>query len=255
MSQDYASSVQEMQNSQLNRRIEDWKSRLIDLSKRNNLLYFRQTKSNLAISSPDAETIFQKLVLKRHHLEFWLPVDEENGSQEPVVTNKTKSAKQRPSANQLVCEGMARKDLENRLKNLHRRSLSDYRERGVRVLHAAFGMLVWKDIATSEEILSPLIVVPIELTRETVRQPFSISVPPVEEEAVLNPALQVKLKSDYKRELPPLPEDWENQSLTDCLNSISKVAESLGWKVEPTIEIGLFSFHKLVIYNDLDRKC
>ena len=39
--------------------------------------------------------------------------------------------------------------------------------------------------------------------------------PPVEDEAVLNPALQAKLKNDYKIELPPLPEEWEEPKLAD----------------------------------------
>jgi len=242
----------EMQNSQLMKRVEDWKSRLIDLSKRNSLLYFKRTRSNLNVSNPDPETVFQRLVIKRKQLEFWMP-PEEAASQgqmaETIIPEKPKT----PAANQLVCNGIARKDLENTLKNLNRRSLSDYRERGVRILHAAFGMLVWKEIDTQEEIRSPLIIVPIELERETVRQPFSIAVPPVEEEAILNPALQVKLRTDYKLELPPIPEDWENHNFTDYLSSVSKVAEGLGWRVETTLEIGLFSFHKLVIYNDLDQ--
>ena len=37
------------------KRVEDWKSRLIDLSRRNNLLYFRKGKrGNLPITQPDA---------------------------------------------------------------------------------------------------------------------------------------------------------------------------------------------------------
>jgi len=175
VSQDYASSVKEMQNSQLMKRIEDWKSRLIDLSRRNNLLYFKRTRSNLAVSNPDPETVFQKLVSKKKKLEFWVPPEEETA---PGINSgrEQPSGAQKPTANQLVCNGIARKDLENTLKNLNRRSLSDYRERGVRILHAAFGMLVWKEIDTQEEIRSPLVVVPIELERETVRQPFSIAV-------------------------------------------------------------------------------
>ncbi len=82
------------------------------------------------------------------------------------------------------------------------RSLLDYRERGVRILHAAFGTLNWVDLETKENVQSPLILVPLELTRDTIRQPYAIAVPPVEEEAVLNPALQAKLKNDYKIELP-----------------------------------------------------
>jgi hypothetical protein len=58
-------------SSPVMRRIEDWKSRLIDLSRRNNLLYFRRTKSgNLSVSRPSAETVFDGLVLRKRHLEI-----------------------------------------------------------------------------------------------------------------------------------------------------------------------------------------
>ena len=93
-------------------------------------------------------------------------------------------------------------------------------ERGVRILHAAFGTLNWVDVETKENVQSPLILVPLELTRDTIRQPYNIAVPPVEDEAVLNPALQAKLKNDYKIELPPLPEEWEEQKLADYFNLV-----------------------------------
>lgn len=157
----------------------------------------------------------------------------------------------KPSTNQILCEGISRVDLEKILKKLNRRSLSDYRERGVRILHIAFGMLVWKEASTNEEVHSPIIIVPIELLRKSVWEPFTVSVPPVEETAILNPALQVKLKVDYKIELPPFPENGEN-ILTDYFNAVLMAVEKFGWRVEKTAEIGLFSFHKLVIYKDLD---
>ena len=243
------------------KRIENWKCRLIDLSKRNNLLYFKQSKrGNLAITSPDPKNVFGKLVLKQNHLEFWMPPEEQQpttaaGTQKGKNTQNPLPPKEKEeniSPNQLVCEGVNRSDLEKILKNMHRRSLLDYRERGVRILHAAFGLLIWRDIITSEEIRSPLIMVPIELSKENIRKPFAISVPQVEEEAVLNPALQVKLKNDYKIDLPPLPEEWEPDTLTSYFDAASKVVAEQGWKVEATLQIGLFSFHKLVIYNDLE---
>ena len=239
----------------LKRRIEDWKSRLIDLSRRNNLLYFKPSKrGNLSVSSPNMEKIFNRLVLRKRKLAFWYPPESETPQGQPQ-TNTTLpflTGKDQSAANQLVCEGFGRTDLEKVLKNLHRRSLLDYRERGVRILHASFGMLVWKEKETSEEVRSPLVLVPIELARASFRDPFHISVPPIEEEVVLNPALQVKLKTDFKIELPPLPEYWEYSSLTDYFSAVTQIATKLGWRVETTVEIGLFSFHKLVIYNDLD---
>ncbi len=125
-------------------------------------------------------------------------------------------------------------------------------ERGVRILHAAFGTLNWVDSETKENVQSPLILVPLELTRDTIRQPYTIEVPPVEDEAVLNPALQAKLKNDYKIELPPLPEEWEEQKLADYFKLVDQAVAEMGWKTESSIDLGLFSFQKLVIYKDLE---
>ncbi len=261
--------------SQPMKRVEDWKSRLIDLSKRNNLIYFHKAKrGSLPISQPDMQAVFNALVLKKRRLEFWSPPEETKTPEEPEKTRgkgkaKAKTAKanvkasvkdssavteepKSPSANQLVSGGLTRVDLERNLKSLQWRSLLDYRERGVRILHAAFGTLNWVDAETKESVQSPLILVPLELTRDSIRKPYAIAVPPVEEEEVLNPSLQVKLKNDYKIELPPLPEEWENQNLSDYFNLVNQAVSEMGWKVEPSVDLGLFSFQKLVIYKDLE---
>ncbi len=257
------------------KRVEDWKSRLIDLSKRNNLLYFHKSKrGNLSITQPDLQRIFETLVVKKKRLEFWQPQEtntetiektkankkgklkegriETKTSDPSVEANLTFELQKRPTANQLVVGNQNRMDLERSLKNLQSRSLLDYMERGVRILHAAFGTLNWVDIETKEKVQSPLILVPLELTRETIRQPYNIAVPPVEDEAVLNPALQAKLKNDYKIELPPLPEEWEEQKLVDYFNLVEQTVSEMGWKTEPSVDLGLFSFQKLVIYKDLE---
>ena len=273
--------------SQPMKRVEDWKSRLIDLSRRNNLLYFKRNKrGNLPITQPEEQAVFNALVLKKRRLEFWMLQEEakaplkaaklkskattkmEGKGKNAKVEAKTAEApvkaemleipvqvekpKQRPTANQLVSENLSSMELERNLKGLQWRSLLDYRERGVRILHAAFGTLNWVDSETKEKVQSPLILVPLELTRDTIRQPYAIAVPPVEEEAVLNPALQVKLKNDYKIDLPPLPEDWENQTLQDYYNLVNQAVAEMGWKVESSVDVGLFNFQKLVIYKDLE---
>ena len=260
--------------SQPMKRLEDWKSRLIDLSRKNNLLYFKKNKrGNLAVTQPDQQTVFNSLVLKKRKLEFYMPQEEAKAAEKaeklkgkakattakmagkgkgakaeakvakaPVkaamqeaVTDKptaSEEPKQRPTANQLVCGNMSHAELERNLKGLQWRSLLDYRERGVRILHAAFGTLNWVDMETKEKVQSPLILVPLELTRDSIRQPYVIAVPPVEEEAVLNPALQTKLKNDYKIELPPLPEDWENQNIADYFKLVNQAVAEMGWSTE-----------------------
>jgi len=124
-------SFQENYGSPMTRRIEDWKSRLIDLSRRNNLLYFKPSKrGNLSVSSPNMESIFNRLALRKRSLEFWYPPEEPEVSKRQSQSNTPFSllnGKISPTAKQLVCEGTSRSDLEKVLKNLHRRSLLDYR--------------------------------------------------------------------------------------------------------------------------------
>jgi hypothetical protein len=253
------------------KRVEDWKSRLIDLSRKNNLLYFHKSKrGNLPITQPELQKIFNALVVKKKRLEFWQPKEtkpetpekskdkskkgkvEAKTSIPPVEVNLTLDEPKRPTANQLVSGNLSRMDLERNLKSLQSRSFLDYMERGVRILHASFGTLNWVDLETKEKVQSPLILVPLELTRETIRQPYNIAVPPVEDEAVLNPALQAKLRNDYRIELPPLPEEWEEQKLADYFNLVEQTVSEMGWKTESTVDLGLFSFQKLVIYKDLE---
>ncbi|MGB4438165.1 MAG: DUF4011 domain-containing protein, partial [Sedimentibacter sp.] len=62
-----------MQNIDL--KIEFWKKRLLDLGKRNKLIYFKETKrSNIAITSPGLCDIFNALVFEEKSLRFSNPL-------------------------------------------------------------------------------------------------------------------------------------------------------------------------------------
>ena len=77
--------------SQPMKRVEDWKSRLIDLSRRNNLLYFKKNKrGNLTITQPDQQAVFNTLVLKKRHLEFWAPPEEDEAPEKPAKSDNAK---------------------------------------------------------------------------------------------------------------------------------------------------------------------
>jgi len=266
------------------KRVEDWKARLIDLSRKNNLLYFRKEKhGNLPITQPDPQKIFDTLVVKKGQLEFFsLPQTPKAQKAKTEQKSKAKGKKasgkataqkvqlevrtapahpetatieeapKKPGANQLVSDKLTPQELDRALRALERRALLDYRERGVRILYAAFGILNWVDAETKEKVQSPLILVPLELGKETIRAPYSITVPPVEDEAVLNPALIAKLKNDYKIDLPALPEEGDELTLTHYYKQVEGTLSEIGWKTEASVALGLFSFQKLVIYKDLE---
>ncbi len=234
--------------SRVIRRVDDWKLKLIDLSRRNRLVHFRLTRSsNIRFERPGMNVIFERLVVKDRPWEIWQPPSERHG-----LPNSRSNARapRRPKRTQLVPAEVEPGQLERILRNLSRRSASEYRERGVRLLHMTFGMLDWTESGTSQPIRSPVVLSPVELTRKTTRDLYRVQVPVVEEEAILNPALKLKLQYDYKIDLPPLP-DFEEQSITDYLRDVEKTIKDMGWSVEPIVQMGLFSFYKLVMYQDL----
>ena len=248
----------------LDLRLDEWKQRLIDLTRRNRLLYFRPTKaSTLSITAPEAETIFDRLYVEEKHWNFWLPSavepnEEEASTQKvnstdddlPTTTQGAETANADDvGADELVCAGVGRKRLEATLKNIFRKAHTDYQERGVRILHLAFGELAWKETEASDFNLSPLVLCPVELRRETASDPYELHW--AEEDAVLNPALLAKLRSDFRIELPPAPDEWETAALTDYLAATAAKARALGWEVRETVYLGMFSFHKLGMYQDL----
>ncbi|MFQ6053822.1 MAG: DUF4011 domain-containing protein, partial [Candidatus Bathyarchaeia archaeon] len=231
--------------------MEDWKRRLIDLSRRNRLIYFTPTRSsNIRIERPDMTAVFERLVVLGRSWEIWQPPPAETGGGAGAPSGRR--ALRRPKRTQFVPAGVEPRQLDRALRNLRRRSASEYRERGVRILYVTFGMLNWKEPGSPQTIRSPVVLTPVELSRKSRRDLYRIEVPAVEDEAILNPALKLKLEYDYGIELPPMP-DFEEQGLEEYLEAVAEVGKDLGWSVEPVVEMGLFSFHKLVMYQDLSE--
>ena len=200
----------------INARIAQWKERLIDLSRRNNLIYFRRTRNVLFVESPSIKDIFEQFTIKEKSFGFWyptLPVDssqldlleftEEEMLDAQEIPNPTP-----PKTREFKTHIESYRDLQRILRNLYRRSQLDHRERGVRILHLALGMLHWIETESSEqEVHSPLILCPAELSYDQETDKFTLA-PADDAEITLNPALQAKLQHDFQLSLPELPEDF-----------------------------------------------
>ncbi len=225
------------------KRIEDWKLRLIDLTKRNKAIYFQPTKtSRLTITSPDMETVYSRLVVRGRGWEIQQP---------PLTKPGETSPKMRaPKSTEITPEWSDPNQLDRTLRNLSRRSQSEYMERGIRILYVTLGQLKWTEKETKQEVVSPLLLTPVELTRDSTREPYQIKIPPVEDEMLVNPALMLKLKYEHGVDLPALSEE-EEQTPSSYLAAVEGVVKELGWTVEPAVYLGLFSFAKLAIYQDL----
>lgn len=154
-----------------------------------------------------------------------------------------------PRGDELLTQESDPQRLVQTLSNLHRRARADFRERGLHILHLACGVLEWRD-PDDEPMRSPLLLVPVALERHSLREPFMLK--PTEDDPWLNPALAARLKLDFEFRLPDAPLEWESNSFDAYMQAVAAVVSGLpGWNVKAEAVLAPFSFHKGVIYQDL----
>ena len=100
---------------------------------------------------------------------------------------------------------MADKTLGTRLNRISLNAKTAIAEQGINVLYLAFGLLRWYESPTSDvSLFSPLLLVPVKLERAGPDAPWKISL--YEEEITPNHCLRELLVSNFRLELPEVPE-------------------------------------------------
>jgi hypothetical protein len=220
-----------------------WRSNLIDLSRRNPLLSLKPTSSTyLTVVQPALTEVFEQLVRGGKPAHFHLPAEGNKKAKEPA----------RPKPGELVTTETERERLLQVLTNLYRRALADFNERGLHILYLALGVLEWRD-GDDQPARSPLLLLPVELKRNTLRDPFILHA--IEgEDLLVNPALAARLRQDFDFRLPDAPADWDEANPATYLDQVGTAIGGLpGWAVQPEVVLSLFSFSKGVIFQDLQE--
>ena len=147
---------------------------------------------------------------------------------------------------------LPRAALNLRLRETFRQARLSIEEQGVNILYLALGMLTWYESESSSmERRAPLILIPVQLTRSSVRENFKLRWTGDEIEA--NLSLEAKLKQDFGVRMPEMPAE-EDLDVEDYLSRVEKAVVRKGrWAVEhDAVHLNFFSFSKLLIYKDLD---
>ena len=142
--------------------------------------------------------------------------------------------------------------LNLRLRETFRQARLSIEEQGVNILYLALGILKWYESDTSTtERRAPLILIPVQLARSSVRENFKLTWTKDEIEA--NLSLEAKLKQEFNVRLPEMPAE-DDLDVEDYLTRVEKaVAKKDRWSVERNeVHLNFFSFSKLLIYKDLD---
>ena len=99
---------------------------------------------------------------------------------------------------------LTRAALNVRLRATFRQARLSIEEQGVNILYLALGMLTWYESESSSiERRAPLILIPVQLTRSSVRENFKLRWTGDDIEA--NLSLEAKLKQDFGVRLPDMP--------------------------------------------------
>lgn len=147
-------------------------------------------------------------------------------------------------------------DLDRRCERLLRLVRSAEQETGLNILYLAAGELIWYESETSrDENHAPLLLLPLSLQRGALNRRsgfYSYSVKAADEEGVINVCLTERFRRDFGFELPA----WGGEA--DSVGDYGRrLAGLLGerfprWRVQARLCIGLFNFSNLAIYRDLE---
>ncbi len=111
--------------------VTQWRDELINLSRRNKLLYFRHSKtSTFDIEQPGPVEVLARLQIRRSGWNFYFPPDppEDDGDGEEA---ESIPAPPPPQSDELITSKPDTKSLKNSLKQLHRRTTQEFLNKGL----------------------------------------------------------------------------------------------------------------------------
>jgi len=240
-------------------KIKFWSQELQDMSGRNRLLFYKDTKSSTAtIELPHFLDLFEMLVMNGADLFAPLPDPKEaksifgDGKEEIESNDSTKPPKPQKKLRENEIQTNHTVSVLNKvLYNIRYTARTIQEEQGFIVAYLTFGMLKWKEAQTAEFSFAPLVLVPIQIEREGLSSPYKFSM--AEDDIVLNPVLQTKLSKDFNLRLPEITNDITTDQLLEFLNLVTEqVSQFEGWEVLERATIGVFNFLTLLLIKDFD---
>lgn len=246
-------------------RLAKWKSRLLDLTLRNRLLNFKNTKSTLPLVVPDLGRLEDAIADGGEFRIRPLPAALMEGS-DPRVAQVHVDRGGRAPLDDMALEALGNKELIARvaqealdanLLTIFGAARTGLEEGGANTLYLALGMLRWTEHPAAESShLAPLILVPVSLQRQSVRSGFRLV--RHDDETIINPTLLQMLRNNYELRIPgldALPADDKGVDVARVLQAFRlAVREIAGWEVLEQVHLGIFSFTKYLMWKDLQDR-
>jgi hypothetical protein len=264
----------------LSARIEEWRSQLLDTTKRNRLIHLNLGRTGpLRLVHPSADLIWDQLVAQSGVMSF--PLKHELVGESDEATDAD-APRQYPAVFDPETEGssptrridlsrclesprlrdnhiltdLSDKLLRSRLGRIALNAKASMTEQGVPTLFMTFGLLKWFESPDRQvEMLSPLLLFPAELERENVGSPWHIKIQ--EDEVAPNHSLTQLMISAFAVRLPALPDgeriespEWRGRYFAGIQHVIR---HQKNWEILDESSLGIFSFQKIAMWEDLGK--
>ena len=188
-----------------------WERKLLDLSLRNNLLNMKLGKNAIRYEHDDIATL----------------EDELDQGKEFILEQKE-------------------------LKGIYRAVRTNLEESGVNTLFLTLGTLQWHERAGGRQYAAPILLVPVEIVP---MKKGAYAIRERDEEVMLNITLMEMLKQQFDIDVEgvnPLPKDAHGIDVSLVLHLVREaVKEQTEWEVVEDSVLGIFSFSKFVMWNDI----
>jgi len=238
--------------------LENIRQRLLDLSKRNQLLSYKEKVRTIHIVETPLDKVFNQLVRAGKSMTFApLPICEmpreltmNHVSPEVLSPPDSIPSKSKKAQENLLPTAHQEEVLERRCKRLAREARTAIEETGSNLLYLAVGFLEWyEDKQALEPIKAPLILIPVKLERVRFSTVYQYVLSYWDEDIETNISLAEKLANDFNLVLPLFSEHSKPQQY---LAQVAEMAKKVPrWQVVPDIRLDFFSFTKLLMYKDL----
>lgn len=242
-------------------RIDRWQKKLLDLTLRNRLLNFPDSKKTIPFLCTDVAYLEDRLANGGAIRIISLPEQNPLGERDAALYRDVHG---RDLQRGFAAEALLRdelpspldmRQLEARLIDLHRQVRNDFAEGGANTLFLAVGFLRWKKKPEDERSYrAPLLLVPVKLERRSASSRFTIRFH--EDEPRFNATLLQFLERDFDLTLPQfggdLPIDDNGVDVPRVLAMMRQAIRDVpGMEVVDETALSTFSFAKFLMWKDL----
>ncbi|WP_034601830.1 DUF4011 domain-containing protein [Desulfosporosinus sp. HMP52] len=238
----------------LKRKAEHWKKQLLDLSKRNKMISYRETKrATLKILEPEYTELFNRLAVAEEELTFQRPIDKDSDLRTFSMLSllETLSYPIPVHVGDIKAEGSL---LERRiaLNNLRSKSKLARDEQGTNILYLSFGFIEWREnnSPNAQWLKSPVLMMPVSLKLESIQASYTLL--RYDDDIEVNPTLDYLFNERFGIDLPTFELNGE-ESIDQYMQTIEEIADQYGWKLLREVNLGLLSFLKISMYHDLNN--